>query len=619
MADYQLLESHLIKTEGDLRRLTEESEVKSTETLHLQTLMESLGKERDRIDTEDLHKTEQALQEEGMHVHQAESKTAELHVVKEDLTRMTCDIQVIFSKEREEEELMVSYQKLCDDYQKVKLAAIEMDTEATTEMEQKYEHATRDMGGLEAQNHILTDVLEERAQENETKNILMRERLVSLEEQDQLPRKDTYSSILVHSVCPSDVAKVDEERTQLQKKCSELLARDKKAPPMQPKSPLSALRSPEPSGTPTLKSTLACRHDKKEVLQGSSSNFEAFDLSSKHHTWTSLPEFKQGGYQDPAMDCKAIKSFPFEGMMPCGYPMCSSIKELELQLAHEKRHSQIVGKKMIDERQVAERILKERQEFWEKKLKDLQKEKYALSIRLQLFKEVGAETPRKRITRGDDVVVLTGEELKRLKQELWEQESLIKGYQLLQLVYDLEQTIAELTSNKKQREREEEQAANYQQLLFEKKELEKQLKSQVADIRSFYLKKIKDLAQKLEKANDVKPKKLDELLPYEDLSSQFNVLKDKIQDMEVCHQQKELEWEEILNETKRVYNIQQDTIERKWELTLAAKNAEDENPRLCHAFGCHHDDILWDLGSVAMSGRYFVDTDELARVICHLS
>ncbi|BFI16365.1 hypothetical protein MPTK1_5g21140 [Marchantia polymorpha subsp. ruderalis] len=103
------------------------------------------------------------------------------------------------------------------------------------------------------------------------------------------------------------------------------------------------------------------------------------------------------------------------------------LDDLNKQIAEERQEKQLIQKRFGDQHHEFERISRDKQELWEAKLRELQKDKYALQIRLQ---EVEAENPRQKIKRVGESVNLTEGELRRLRQEILEQEALIKGYQV---------------------------------------------------------------------------------------------------------------------------------------------------------------------------------------------
>ncbi|OAE26800.1 hypothetical protein AXG93_2097s1080 [Marchantia polymorpha subsp. ruderalis] len=105
----------------------------------------------------------------------------------------------------------------------------------------------------------------------------------------------------------------------------------------------------------------------------------------------------------------------------------SKLDDLNKQIAEERQEKQLIQKRFGDQHHEFERISRDKQELWEAKLRELQKDKYALQIRLQ---EVEAENPRQKIKRVGESVNLTEGELRRLRQEILEQEALIKGYQV---------------------------------------------------------------------------------------------------------------------------------------------------------------------------------------------
>eukprot|EP01018_Ginkgo_biloba_P025265 Gb_17650 [translate_table: standard] len=105
----------------------------------------------------------------------------------------------------------------------------------------------------------------------------------------------------------------------------------------------------------------------------------------------------------------------------------TKVDHLKVQVAEERSQRKIVAQRLAEYRRESERSAVEKQEQWERKFWELQKEKYALSIRLQ---ELEMENPRHRIARGGEIVQLTEVELRQLRQEISEQESLIRGYQV---------------------------------------------------------------------------------------------------------------------------------------------------------------------------------------------
>ncbi|KAL3687985.1 hypothetical protein R1sor_014294 [Riccia sorocarpa] len=100
---------------------------------------------------------------------------------------------------------------------------------------------------------------------------------------------------------------------------------------------------------------------------------------------------------------------------------------LSHQIAEERQQKQQLLQRLAERNQEFERISKDRHDLWEGKLRELQKDKYALQVRVQALE---AEDPRQKIKRASENVSLTEGELKRLRQEIMEQEALIKGYQV---------------------------------------------------------------------------------------------------------------------------------------------------------------------------------------------
>ncbi|KAL2629680.1 hypothetical protein R1flu_014366 [Riccia fluitans] len=103
------------------------------------------------------------------------------------------------------------------------------------------------------------------------------------------------------------------------------------------------------------------------------------------------------------------------------------LNDLSNQIAEERQQKQQLIQRFAERNQEFERIAKDKQDLWEGKLRELQKDKYALQVRLQALE---AEDPRQKIKRASESVNLTEGELRRLRQEIMEQEALIKGYQV---------------------------------------------------------------------------------------------------------------------------------------------------------------------------------------------
>jgi hypothetical protein len=61
---------------------------------------------------------------------------------------------------------------------------------------------------------------------------------------------------------------------------------------------------------------------------------------------------------------------------------------------------------------------------------------------------------------------------------------------------------------------------------------------------------------------------------------QIMSLKKKVAEMEARQQQKEMEWQKILQETKQTSSIEQEYTERKWREALDSKSMEVEKIRL---------------------------------------
>ncbi|KAH6556001.1 hypothetical protein KP509_1Z211500 [Ceratopteris richardii] len=102
------------------------------------------------------------------------------------------------------------------------------------------------------------------------------------------------------------------------------------------------------------------------------------------------------------------------------------IESLKLQVLKERNQRQAVAQQLNTLRHQNEKDLQHKQKIWENKFRELQKEKYNLSIRLQTFE---MSSPRQRIALGEDAH-LTDEDVKHLRKEIEQQESLIRGYQI---------------------------------------------------------------------------------------------------------------------------------------------------------------------------------------------
>lgn len=60
------------------------------------------------------------------------------------------------------------------------------------------------------------------------------------------------------------------------------------------------------------------------------------------------------------------------------------LDDLNKQIAEERQEKQLIQKRFGDQHHEFERISRDKQELWEAKLRELQKDKYALQIRLQV-------------------------------------------------------------------------------------------------------------------------------------------------------------------------------------------------------------------------------------------
>lgn len=56
-------------------------------------------------------------------------------------------------------------------------------------------------------------------------------------------------------------------------------------------------------------------------------------------------------------------------------------------------------------------------------------------------------------------------------------------------------------------------------------------------------------------------------------------LKKKVAEMEARQLHKEMDWQKIVQETKRICNLEHDFVESKWQQALDAKNQEVEHFR----------------------------------------
>lgn len=61
------------------------------------------------------------------------------------------------------------------------------------------------------------------------------------------------------------------------------------------------------------------------------------------------------------------------------------MEELKAQVADEKKQRQVVAQCLTENRREAERLAQQKQEHWNFKFKELQREKHMLSMRLQVF------------------------------------------------------------------------------------------------------------------------------------------------------------------------------------------------------------------------------------------
>ncbi|GBG81765.1 hypothetical protein CBR_g33943 [Chara braunii] len=119
-----------------------------------------------------------------------------------------------------------------------------------------------------------------------------------------------------------------------------------------------------------------------------------------------------------------------------------------MQLQFEKEQRKVMAQRLSEERKKAEKAQKEIMEAWEEKLKKVEMEKIDLSQQLQ---KMGADKPQDRVLRGGTDVRLTQKELKQLRKDIQEQETLIKGYQMEneRMVERLREMQAEMKENER--------------------------------------------------------------------------------------------------------------------------------------------------------------------------
>jgi hypothetical protein len=60
------------------------------------------------------------------------------------------------------------------------------------------------------------------------------------------------------------------------------------------------------------------------------------------------------------------------------------VEELEQQIADERKKFQLVAERLAEQQVEADKNVQQMQDDWDGKIRELQKEKYALSIRLQV-------------------------------------------------------------------------------------------------------------------------------------------------------------------------------------------------------------------------------------------
>lgn len=75
-------------------------------------------------------------------------------------------------------------------------------------------------------------------------------------------------------------------------------------------------------------------------------------------------------------------SIGFKNHTGCGFRV--QVEELERQIADERKNFQVVAERLAEQQIEADKYAQQMQDDWDGKIRELQKEKYALSIRLQV-------------------------------------------------------------------------------------------------------------------------------------------------------------------------------------------------------------------------------------------
>ncbi|KAI5058586.1 hypothetical protein GOP47_0026756 [Adiantum capillus-veneris] len=129
-------------------------------------------------------------------------------------------------------------------------------------------------------------------------------------------------------------------------------------------------------------------------------------------------------WNQPAKTSSLI-SIPLKGGRTF-FELQKKVEALRSQIIVERSQRQVVAQELNTLRRESEKQLLHKQKAWESKFRELQKEKHNLATRLQ---KVEMDSPRNRLAQGGEVH-LTDEEIRHLRQEIAEQESLIRGYQI---------------------------------------------------------------------------------------------------------------------------------------------------------------------------------------------
>eukprot|EP00898_Chlorokybus_atmophyticus_P001045 jgi/Chlat1/1941/Chrsp153S02248 len=114
------------------------------------------------------------------------------------------------------------------------------------------------------------------------------------------------------------------------------------------------------------------------------------------------------------------------GALPRVTDWQSMAEELKAKLAEESALRKDLTRKLLEQKRAVELNEKRIRESYEARVRELQKEKNALALRLQ---ELEHADPRQRILASKDKVVLEAHELAALRRDMQDQELLISGYQ----------------------------------------------------------------------------------------------------------------------------------------------------------------------------------------------